>query len=111
MRIDPGTLKELKAKSARTIRSLERYTKRADYRLRELVPQENYFGYMNSWKAHLRWIRLHLVYFKPLNLVRTGRKTMFQIILNELIEVAKEMISAEGLLPPSEVELRRVMRL
>ena len=36
---------------------------------------------------------------------------MFQIILNELIEIAKEMISAEGLLPPNDKELRRVMRL
>ncbi len=111
MRIDAGTHKELKTKSARTIGTLERHMKRADYRLHGLVPSEKFAGVMDNWKAHLHWIRLHLVYFKPLRLRLKGRKTAFQILLNELIEVAKEMISAEGLLPPSDTELRRVMRL
>lgn len=112
MQIDPDTLKKLMTKSARTILSLERHTKRADYRLGALVSSEDYIEYMDSWKAHLRWIRLHLVYFKPLRPhFLKGRKGSFQIILNELIEVAKEMISAEGLLPPKDGELRRIMRL
>ncbi len=109
--IDPETLNELKEKSARTIRSLERHMKRADYRLRKLVPAESFSGLMNSWRAHLRWIRLHLAYFKSLRSVLGGRKTAFQILLTELVEAAKEMISAEGYLPPDEHELRRVMRL
>jgi hypothetical protein len=110
--IDPATLNELTKKSARTIRSLERYTKRADYRLRKLVPAEAFSKFMNSWRANLRWIRLHLAYFKPLQpRLLEGRKTAFQIILNELIDVAKEAMEREGYLSPNDHELRRVMRL
>lgn len=109
--IDPATLNKLKTKSVGTIRSLERCTKRADYRLRGLVLPENFAGFMNCWKAHLHWIRLHLAYFKPLRSFLKGSKGLLQITLNELIEMAKEMISAQGLLLPSDTKLRRVMRL
>ena len=111
MGIDPTAFEELKTKSARTIRSLERHMKRADYRLRQLVPPEDYVALIDCWKKHLRWIRLHLVYFKPVRPILKKSKTRYQLVLNDLIAAAKYMISAEGFLLPSEVELRRVMRM
>lgn len=85
--------------------------KRADHRLRHLVPPENYVALINCWKKHLRWIRLHLVYFKPPKPILKRSKTRYQLVLNDLIAAAKYMISAEGFLLPSEVELQRVMRM
>jgi hypothetical protein len=110
--IDPAALEELKKKSARTIDSLERHMKRADFHLHKQVTAQKFSEFMNSWRANLRWIRLHLAYFKPLlSGPFEGRKTRFQIILKELIEVAKDEIRMQGYLPPNDQELRRVMLL
>ena len=111
MSVEKAALDELQKKALRTIRSLERHMKRANYRLLALTKQADYAAQMKTWKAHVRWIRLRLVYFRPLGSKVEGKKTFYQAVLNDLVEIAKEGILAQGYELPEERELRRVMRL
>lgn len=61
---DPASLKRLKQQSQRTIGSLERHLKRANSRLMAELERQDFDGFMALWRAHLIWMRFHLVYFK-----------------------------------------------
>jgi hypothetical protein len=86
--LDRKGLHKLKVRKQRTIRSLERHLKRANSRLLAEVGRQEYDGYMNMWRAHVRWIRLRLVYFKPWKIGSWPSKTRYQVILNELERIA-----------------------
>jgi hypothetical protein len=64
--IDEEGLEQLRVKSQRVLSSLERHMKRENRHLQTLVPPEEYEALMDAWKKHFRWMRLRLVYFKPL---------------------------------------------
>jgi hypothetical protein len=66
---------------------------------------------MEMWRAHVRWIRLRLVYFKPWRIGSSKSKSHYQVILKELERIAKIAIAEEGYEQPDAKELRRVMRL
>ena len=66
LHLDDKSIAQLKAKSRRVIRSLERQMKRANRALITEIGKEQYAALMIAWKAHLRWMRLHIAYFKPL---------------------------------------------
>jgi hypothetical protein len=109
--VDPSTISKRERKAKQTIRSLERHLKRANYRLLAEVERQSYHAYMAKWRAHVRWIRLHLVYFKPFRPFRLRSKKFYQEILIELEKIARVAIAEEGYEQPSAAELRRVMRL
>ena len=109
--LDDGSYDQLKIKSQRVICSLERHMKRANRLLLKLVAQEQYKVLMNAWTGHLRWMRLHIAYFKPLPKVIRGRKIGHQAILDELMQIADRGIRYLGYQPPESEELRRMMRL
>ena len=85
--------------------------KRANYRLLAEVEREHYEGFMTAWHAHVRWIRLHLVYFKGFRLARGIGKKLYQEILTELENIARAGLAEDNYEQPSAKELRRVMRL
>jgi hypothetical protein len=66
---------------------------------------------MAAWLAHVRWVRLHLVYFRPLKPIICRSKALYQVILDELQDMARVAIPEEGYQLPSDQDLRRVMRL
>jgi hypothetical protein len=110
--IDEAAFKQLELKAQRVIRSLERHRKRANRHLLTLITREEYAALIiDAWKKHLRWMRLRLVYFKPLPPVIPGNKTGFQLILNKLGEMVEQGIRNEGYRPLDAEELRRMMRL
>lgn len=110
--IDAESLKKLKEGSARVIRTLERHMKRADYKLLSLIPRNQHNLLVRAWKAHLRWMRLCLAYFKPLlPILLVGRKTANQRVLDELEGIAASGIREAGYRVPEQPELRRLMRL
>ncbi len=112
--IDPESLSKIKKRAARTIRSLERHMKRANYRLCARLgqeAQEAYDALRAAWLAHVRWVRLHLVYFKPSKPIINPSKVRYQLILDELEEVARIAIPEEGYELPTDKQLRRAMRL
>jgi hypothetical protein len=104
-------LNEVKKKAPRIIRSLERHLKRANSRLLAEMDPLHYDAYMKLWRAHVRWIRLHLVYFKPWRIGPPRRKTFYQAILTELEKIARIAIGEDGYEQPDAKELRRIMRL
>lgn len=100
-----------KKKSSRVIRSLERHMKRANRALIKAVGKKHYTLLIVAWKAHLRWMRLHIVYFKPWVKPPSSRRARFQRDLDELMEIAKRGLREEGYEPPQDRVLRGIVRL
>jgi hypothetical protein len=109
--LDDESYDQLKIKSQRVICSLECHMKRANRLLLKSVTQEQYKVLMNAWTAHLRWMRLHIAYFKPLPKVIRGRRIRQQHDLDDLTQMALRGLQKEGYVPPDLKELRRMMRL
>ena len=109
--LDDKSYNQLKIKSPRVILSLERHTKRANRVLVKAVTKAGYTALMQVWKAHLRWMHLHIAYFKRLPPVIPGRRIEHQKTLDSLMEMAENGIRDEGFEAPDGKELRRVMRL
>lgn len=96
--------------SRRTIDSLERHMKRANRRLLTDVGKTDYAAIVRNWQRHVRWMRLHLVYFKPWPpLVRKKRRQ--QLVLDVLTEIAIRGFEYHRDPPPEPRELRRILRL
>lgn len=108
--LDDESYDKLKVRSKRIIVTLERHLKRANRALQRSIPQSSFAALMRAWKAHLRWMRLHIAYFKPPPRVVRGRKLQQQRALDELMEMAEQAIRHEGFRPPDSKELRRMMR-
>jgi hypothetical protein len=106
--IDEHTLRELRAKSQRVIRTLERHLKRANRRLRAAVTHNEYEALLKAWRMHLRWMRLHLVYFRPLPPVVKGRKRRQQLILDNLMVMAEQGLRHMGFQAPDAKDLRKI---
>jgi hypothetical protein len=98
-------------KSHRLIRSLERHMKRANRALIKAVGKKQYTKLTVAWKAHLRWMRLHIVYCKPWVKPLSGRRARYQRDLDELMEIAKRGLREEGYEPPQDRALRSIVRL
>ncbi len=109
--IDRQSLHELKIKSQRVIRSLERHIKRANRALQKSITREEYVTLLDAWAAHLRWMGLRLTYFKHPRPVVHGLRLQKQKDLDELMEMARRGIRNAGFIPPKPKELRRLMRL
>jgi hypothetical protein len=109
--IDDESFDQLKIRSQRVIGSLERHMKRANRVLLKLVTREQYTALMNAWKAHLRWMQLHIAYFRPLPKIIRGRRIRQQREIDELMEMAVRGLQKEGYVPPDLKELRRMVRL
>ena len=109
--LDDESYDRLKAKSEQVILSLERHMKRANRLLKKSIDQEGYQVLLNSWTAHLRWMHLHIAYFKSWPRIIQGRKIQQQNTLDWLMHMAGYGISDEGYERPESKELRRIMRL
>lgn len=92
-----------------TIRSLERHLKRANRLLRKLSTPAKYEASMQKWREHLRWMRLHLVYFKPWPPVSRSKKRQ-QKNLDALTKMAIRGLKNEGYALPEPDELRHALR-
>jgi len=102
---------QLKKRTAQTISTLERHLKRANYRLLSFVPRGDYDNLTKRWRAHVRWMRLHLAYFPARRPpILAGRKGARQLILNDLITIAERAIVREGYVVPDAAALRKVVR-
>ena len=110
-RIQRDYLAQLRVKSRRVIQSLERDIKRANRALQKNIGKRQYEVLLAGWKAHLRWMRLHLAYYKPLGTPLQGRRIRQQRDLDELMEMARHGVHDEGYRQPSGKHLRHLMRL
>jgi hypothetical protein len=109
--VDLQSLRKQEVRGQRVIRSLERHLKRSNSRLLKEVGRGAYDALMSTWLAHVRWMRLYLVYFKPHKIGPKGNRKRYQGILNEFDRIARDGLSEEGYEQPNAKELRRIMRL
>jgi len=109
--LDDESYGKSKIKSEQVILSLERHMKRANRALIKAIGWEPYKSHIKSWTAHLRWMRLHIAYFKRRPPIVRDRKIQQQNILDWLMHMAGYGIRDEGYEQPKSDELRRIMRL
>lgn len=109
LQISEKALHKIKQHTRRIVRSLERMMKCADRRFISLRSREGFKVLTREWKAHLRWMKFHLIYFKQISADHPKRGRL--IIIDGLEEIAKEGIQHFGYELPDLRELRRVMRL
>jgi hypothetical protein len=107
--VDRESARRRKDRSQRVIRSLERNLKRSNSCLLAEVGKESYDALISAWRAHVRWIRLYLVYFKPR--IGPSNRKLYQTILDEFERIARIAIAEERYELPGAKKLRRVMRL
>jgi hypothetical protein len=109
--VDQKSLQTTQRRGGRAIASLERYMKRANRQLRSSTDDDAYRLLAAAWQQHLRWVRLHLVYFKPLPPIFRGKKGRYQDVIDELVEIALRGLRNKSVEPPELRELRRLMRM
>ncbi len=109
--LDDRFIAQLKAKSQRVIRSLERHMKRANRTFIAASGREQYSALKNAWKAHLRWMRLHIAYCKPWSKPIPGLRKRQQQDLDDLIAMAKRGLRNARYQAPEENRLRQIIRL
>jgi hypothetical protein len=102
---------QLKIKSQRVILVLERHMRRANRTLGKSVSKDQYAALINMWTRHLRWMHLHIAYFKPLAKPIRGGRIRQQQNLNELMKMAERGLRNAGYQVSDSRELRRIMRL
>jgi hypothetical protein len=105
LHFDDRSIPLLKAKSHRVIRSLERHMKRANRVLIRAVGKNQFAMLATAWKAHLKWMRFHIVYCKPWTKPLPGRRARQQRDLDELMAIAKRGLIEEGYKAPPDKEL------
>jgi hypothetical protein len=111
MHIDDKSFAQLKAKSKPAIHSLERHMKRANRALMTAVGKKQYTELTVAWKAHLRWMRLHVAYCKPWAKPNHNLRKEQQQAINDLVQMAKRGLRNAGYQAPEEKKLRHIIRL
>jgi hypothetical protein len=94
----------------RVISSLERELKRARRAYAAEMGEDMYKHMRTVWLQQLRWIRMNLVYFRPIR-VKTQRRKVARMIIDYGYERARAGLFARDLVPPEERDLRRLVRL
>jgi hypothetical protein len=110
-KIDPESLKRLRSRTRRVIHSLERYLKRANRRMLLSIDKADFSALLGVWRAHLRWMRVHIAYFPAPRPLMKGRKAMSQRILDEMVAIAERGLRDKGYQAPDPEDLRKLMRL
>ena len=101
-------LENLEAKTV--IANLERQLKRARRAYAADAGESAYKEMRARWFAHLRWIRMHLAYFRPQR-IKTQPRLLQRMIVDQACESARAGILKRKYEPPPEKELRRLVRL
>jgi hypothetical protein len=108
--LDSAAIKKRKQQTQPVIKSLERNLKCATRTSLKIVPPSEFAKMSKEWQSHLRWMKFHLAYFKPVPLVR-GRRFVHLRVIDRLIAIAEQAIGREGFEVPDPRELRDVVRL
>ena len=111
LHVDGKSVAQLKTKAKAVIHALERHQKRANRALIREVGKKQYIERMLAWKAHLRWMRLHIAYYKSWARPVHGRRKRQQRDLDELAEMAELAVRGEDHRAPGKKRLRNLMRL
>jgi len=111
LQFDDKYIARLKARSQFVIRTLDRHSKRANRASMKVMGKEGYEALLAAWKMHLRWMRLHIAYFKSRCKPVLGLRKRQQNDIDVLVEMAKRGLRELRYQQPDDDELRRVIRL
>lgn len=101
----------IRSRTRSVVRFLEKVMKQADRRFVSVQSRRKLAIRKVRWKAHLQWMKVNLLWFKPLPSPRLGSKRFHQMIIRLLVRMAEEGIRRAGYELPDAAELRRVIRL
>jgi hypothetical protein len=102
--------REQKRALQRTISTLERELKRARRAYAAEMGEPNYQQMRGTWSGHLRWVRMNLVYFRPIR-VKTQHRLVQRMLIDYCCERAKVGLAKRRLAAPGERDMRRLVRL
>jgi len=108
--LDRRAIKKKKQQTQPAINSLERNLKRATRSFLKVASHYEFEKMSKEWQSHLRWMRFHLAYFKPVP-VRRNVRIAYQDVIDRLVTIAEEAIRYRGFETPDPRELRQAMRL
>ena len=94
----------------RVVASLERQAKRAVRLFERTKSRSEYVQLSKEWRAHVRWVRVHLVYMNPMKGRLPSLRKHFQRRIDSLVKVAEAGLRWKGYQLPNARELRLVMR-
>jgi hypothetical protein len=106
-----SSIQELRVNSRRVLPILEKHMKRANRALLTTHGPEQVAAISTAWRGHLRWMRLHLAYFKPLSPIVKNLRARQRGTIDILVNMAEKGLQNEACKTPGEAELRHVMRL
>lgn len=109
--LDGQPIPELERKVQKVVKSLERYTKRANRKFMALGSRGEFKARSKEWQSHLRWIRFHLAYFKPFRSIGSLIRTREWEDTDRLVAVAVRTIREKGFDVPDAKDLRHAIRL
>jgi hypothetical protein len=108
---DKASIAKLKKQSKPVINSLENTMKRANRRFLKVLSQSKLVIQSIKWQRHLRWMRYHILYFKPLRPVAPGHRSLQRKQINRLVAIAEAGLQDQAYELPSKEVLRSMMRL
>jgi hypothetical protein len=103
-------LQALQKRTDKLIETLERLEKRATRRFSAARSKQELAMLSREWRAHIRWIRFNLAYFKPFRPVSPDYRRMQWRRIDKLVKMAKQEVERRGRESPNERELRRIAR-
>jgi len=108
--LNPNAVKKLALRLKRCLRFLEREMKRAARQFFKDSTIREFKALSTEWRAHLRWMKYHLAYFKPFRPVGPGIRRMQRKRIDLLVAMAKKAIEAEKRQIPNDKLVRGVIR-
>jgi len=108
--IDPESIKRLRQKISILIKFLEKHMKRAERRFVSERSRADFQHLSKEWRAHLRWMKYRLAYFKPFRPVATGMRPMQRRRIDLLVAMAQNASEAKKRQIPNDKVLRDIIR-
>lgn len=108
-RVAAAALRRLKVDSKAAIRTLEKLAKKSNRKLTKSEGADHSKLLMDQWQEHIQWMRMHLVYFRPIPPI--GGRRRHTAIVDRFVQLAIEGMAIRGDIPPPEDRLRYLIRL
>jgi hypothetical protein len=109
--VDPKSIRKLKQAIGKTIKFLEVVMKRAKRLFVSQRSNQNFKEESAEWRAHLRWMQLHLAFFKRIRVGSPNTRRMQRKNIDQLVSMAKKEIAAVGYEMPEDKRIRNAVRL
>jgi hypothetical protein len=102
----------LARKTRETIKCLERHQKKATRLYKTTVSDTDFSASIGEWKQHLRWMRMHLAFFREGEVLRAGPslEKNYRKTARKILEITLEALDMEGYQLPPTKEVREAVR-